>query len=149
MPPSKTVRIRVCGILVENGRLLLVSHKKDGGIYWLLPGGGVNYGESLDQALVREFMEELNIGIAIGPLAMVCDSIDPEGERHVLNICFRCAYDSGEFRIGSEERLHGYSFFDAESLGELPMYPPLNGPLVSILNNSNKEIYLGRIWQDK
>jgi 8-oxo-dGTP diphosphatase len=149
MPFSKTVRVRVAGILIEDDRLLLIAHKKDGGIYWLLPGGGVKYGESLEQALAREFMEELNIGISVGPLAMVCDSIDPEGGRHVVNICFRCSHVSGEFRLGGEERLHDYSFFGADKLAGIPMYPPVNGPLFSIMNNTNKEIYLGKIWQDK
>ena len=34
-------RIRVAGLLINGGRVLLVRHEKDGRSYWLLPGGGV------------------------------------------------------------------------------------------------------------
>ena len=71
---NKTVRIRVAGILCEKEKILLVSHKKKDNIYWLLPGGGVDYGESLDEALKREFSEELNIDIDVHDLILVNDS---------------------------------------------------------------------------
>lgn len=48
----KNTRVRVAGVLVEEGKLLLIAHKKKKNIYWLLPGGGVDYGESLDRKSV-------------------------------------------------------------------------------------------------
>ena len=44
-------RIRVSAILVRERRILLIRHQKGGREYWLLPGGGVNGGESLVRAL--------------------------------------------------------------------------------------------------
>jgi ADP-ribose pyrophosphatase YjhB (NUDIX family) len=44
------VRVRVGGILITNDGILLIAHKKDNNVYWLLPGGGVDYGESLSEA---------------------------------------------------------------------------------------------------
>ena len=43
-------RVRVAGIVIEDNKLLLIAHKKNNSVYWLLPGGGVNYGESLEEA---------------------------------------------------------------------------------------------------
>ena len=54
-------RIRVSAILRREGRVLLRRHEKDGRQYWLLPGGGVNAGESLVDALRRELAEECGI----------------------------------------------------------------------------------------
>jgi ADP-ribose pyrophosphatase YjhB (NUDIX family) len=71
------VRIRVAGILIRGNRLLLIAHKKNDEIYWLLPGGGVDYGESLHEELIREFMEEHNISVDIKDVALISDSIDP------------------------------------------------------------------------
>jgi ADP-ribose pyrophosphatase YjhB (NUDIX family) len=55
---NKKIRIRVAGLVVEENKILLIAHKKGNEIYWLLPGGGVEYQESLDEALKREFFEE-------------------------------------------------------------------------------------------
>jgi 8-oxo-dGTP pyrophosphatase MutT (NUDIX family) len=38
------VRVRVAGILINHEGVLLIAHKKDEDVYWLLPGGGVDYG---------------------------------------------------------------------------------------------------------
>jgi 8-oxo-dGTP pyrophosphatase MutT (NUDIX family) len=52
-------RVAVKAIIQKNGKYLLVRDKRDTG--WSFPGGGVDYGENLQQALVREIAEEINI----------------------------------------------------------------------------------------
>src|SRR5205814_4213438 len=86
-------RIRVSALLRWNDRVLLCRHEKPGKEYWLLPGGGVNTGESLVDALRRELGEELGINEEIsveGPVAIV-DSIAPVrsfAAKHVVLIIF-------------------------------------------------------------
>ena len=73
-------RIRVSAILRWQGRVLLCRQEKPGKEYWLLPGGGVDGGESLIEALRRELREELGIEADVqfeGPVAIV-DSIAPK-----------------------------------------------------------------------
>ena len=71
-------RVRVSALLRWEDRILLCRHEKPGrGEYWLLPGGGVNSGESLTDALHRELSEEVGIDDELpveGPVAIV-DSI--------------------------------------------------------------------------
>src|SRR5439155_263997 len=82
-------RVRVSAILGWNGRVLLCRHEKPGKEYWLLPGGGVNGGESLVDALHRELAEEIGIDDRLpveGPVAIV-DSIGPQSSfvpKHVV-----------------------------------------------------------------
>ena len=54
------IRIRVCGILIQNEKILLVNHSglTVSNTFWSPPGGGLKYGESVIQCLEREFLEE-------------------------------------------------------------------------------------------
>ena len=73
-------RIRVAALLGWQDRVLLCRQEKPGKEYWLLPGGGVDGGETLIEALRRELREELGIESDVqfeGPIAIV-DSIAPE-----------------------------------------------------------------------
>lgn len=142
----KNVRIRACGFLVREGRLLLVAHAKNSEVYWLLPGGGVEFGESLTEALRREFREELGIDVEIGSLVLVCDSIDPSGGRHILNVCFRCDWSGGELHLGKDRRLHDYRFVASDELSSLRLYPPLNEGLRTLMEHNLPDVYVGNIW---
>ena len=59
------VRPRVCGILIENNSILLVKHEGLGsaGTLWIPPGGGIEFGETAQEALKREFQEEVDLQI--------------------------------------------------------------------------------------
>lgn len=144
----RPVRVRVAGILIRDGGLLLIAHRKRRQVYWLLPGGGVKFGESLEQALRRELREELGIDVDVHELVLVYDSIDPGGRRHIVNLVFRCDYRGGEYTLGEERRLHGYGFFSREEIPGKKMYPAMQDALISILDNNAGGIYLGSLWMD-
>lgn len=64
-----TVRVRVGGILVRNGAILLAAHRgllPEGAPFWSPPGGGWAFGESLKEALQREFLEETGLAVRVG-----------------------------------------------------------------------------------
>jgi 8-oxo-dGTP diphosphatase len=145
---NRGVTVRVSGIIVRDNTLLLIAHKKKGEIYWLLPGGGIKYGESLSHALKREFREELGIGIEVNAMALICDSIEPHGKRHILNVSFRCDYRDGEYRLGRDRRLYDFGFFGINEIPDTLIYPPINGTLVSILKNKKHDLYAGSLWRE-
>ncbi|MFK4043127.1 NUDIX domain-containing protein [Nonomuraea wenchangensis] len=47
------MKVRVTGVLIEDGRLLLLDQDTGGGRSWSLPGGKVESGEPIGDALVR------------------------------------------------------------------------------------------------
>jgi len=62
------VRVRVGGLLVRNGAILLAAHRgllPDGANFWSPPGGGWAFGESLKEGLQREFLEETGLAVRV------------------------------------------------------------------------------------
>lgn len=70
---KRVPRVRVTGVLVEDGRLLVVKEVLKERSHWNLPGGGVEYGETLEAALVREMCEETGLQVWVDGLLYVTD----------------------------------------------------------------------------
>ncbi|WP_114312799.1 NUDIX domain-containing protein [Thermus caldifontis] len=96
--------IPTVGALVEQeGRVLLVRTGKWRGL-WGVPGGKVEWGESLEAALRREFWEEVGLGLKAVRLVLVQEAIfSPEFHKPTHMLLFNYfALGEGEVRPGEE-----------------------------------------------
>lgn len=59
------MRTRAGIVLIEDNKVALIERHRAGLEYFVFPGGGVNEGESIEQAAIREAMEELGVDVAI------------------------------------------------------------------------------------
>ncbi len=144
-------RVRVSAILRRDGRVLLCRQEKDGNENWLLPGGGVNLGETLVEALKRELEEELGITEDIpieGPVCVV-DSISPPGVRfkHVVNIIFagHLGERSLEALTSRDTAVKGHRLFDPDELIDLRLHPPIQ-QFLERWEPGDPTVYLGALW---
>jgi 8-oxo-dGTP diphosphatase len=55
-------------VLVEHGKVALIKRVRGGNTYYLFPGGGVEDGETPEEAARREALEELGVEVELGPL---------------------------------------------------------------------------------
>jgi mutator protein MutT len=98
--------VGVGAVLVEDGRVLLIKRGKEplrG--RWSLPGGTVEAGETLQQALLREMREETLLEVQVGPLVAAFDRIEHEQGRllyHHVILDFLCERVSGQAQAASD-----------------------------------------------
>lgn len=91
-----TVRVRVVGLMVINDHVLV--QRKRGDEYWALPGGGLEFGETFAQGLEREFLEEFDTRIRVGPRLDVLENFFTIGgqQHHSVEIYFEvCTVEPG------------------------------------------------------
>jgi 8-oxo-dGTP diphosphatase len=62
---QKRFNVRVYGILVQDGKLLVSDEFIKGKEITKLPGGGLEFGEGLADCVVREFKEELDLKVEV------------------------------------------------------------------------------------
>lgn len=76
---QQKVRIRVCGLLIEDGAVLLaqIYSPVAGQLVWMPPGGGLEFGESIEECLQREFEEETGISVQVNSLQFINEFIQP------------------------------------------------------------------------
>ena len=117
------LRVRVCGLLHDGDRLLLVNHRLPGrDAWWAPPGGGLEFGETLVETLRREFEEETNLSITVGQFAFGCEYLnDP---LHAIELFFWVSRTNGLLRAGDDPELALISDIRYLSMNEISALPP-------------------------
>lgn len=120
------------GALIENesGQVFLSRRgpkaKNERGL-WEFPGGGVEFGETLAQALCREMQEEYGIELEVNELLDVVDHILPDEGQHWVSPTYLCQVRSGEPRILEPEKCAEIGWFDLDAIpAELTQITRLN-----------------------
>lgn len=142
-------RVRVAGILIENERILLIEHSKNDKKYWLVPGGGVDWGESTAESLIREYKEETNLDIEVESFLFLSETIAPDKEKHVINLYFKIRRKDASkenLKLGNEEMLTDLKFFEKEEIKNIKLYPNIKEQIIKLLNKEEIAPYLGLLW---
>jgi 8-oxo-dGTP pyrophosphatase MutT (NUDIX family) len=117
-------RQRVAVLIIDHGQILLLYRYKHGQVYYVIPGGGVEPGESLAQAGLREIKEELGLDIALG--AKLWTYLNQDQPEHY----FLAAGFDGTVRLGgpelalqSSQNLHRPEWVPLAEVADIPLLP--------------------------
>lgn len=113
----KCITLTVDAIIPYEGRILLIKRKnepfKD---YYALPGGIVEYGETVEEGLLREVEEEVGVKGKIYKLTGVYSNPARDPRGHFVSVCF-IVLPEGEPKAGSDAK--SVEFFGLDALPEL------------------------------
>jgi 8-oxo-dGTP diphosphatase len=109
-------RIGVFGIILEENKVLLGLRRDIE--WWNLPGGGLELGETVDEALCREVLEEMGLEVRVGRLVGVYSK--PQRQEVVLT--FICHITGGVLRETKEIRECRFFPLDALPINTLPKH---------------------------
>ena len=137
------VRVRVGALLLDDpadpSAVLLVEHEGlwEDAPFWTPPGGGVEFGESLAEALRREVYEETGLDVEVGEVRYVLDFVRPP--LHAVSFYLECrAPDLTAARLGADpemgdrQLLRGLRMVPFDDLPSLKVYPePFVGRLAA------------------
>jgi mutator protein MutT len=121
-------RIRAVAIIVNNGKVLLIHRVSHGKEYYVFPGGGVENGETVEQAVLREVQEETSLEVKIEKL--LYHHIYDDGTEQFF---YLCRYVSGEPKLGdgneaqdmkeSDVNFYNPIWYGIKGLPQLLLYP--------------------------
>src|SRR5215467_10688902 len=114
---SPIFRIGVFALIFNHERQILLGHRRDID-WWNLPGGGMEAGETVDEALRREVREETGLEAEVEQLVGVYSK--PQKQEVVLT--FRCRVIGGKLQATEENRENRYFAPDALPSNTLPKH---------------------------
>lgn len=120
-------RNRSAGIVIKDGKVLVMHRINKGDEYWVFPGGGQEEGETLNQTAVREIDEETTVKVSA--IKLLYHIIWDTGEE---NFFYLCEYESGEPHLSETSEEY------EQSKGSEQVYEPM---WIEIDRLSNLKLY--------
>jgi 8-oxo-dGTP diphosphatase len=151
-PLTTSAFLGVFGVLERAGELLLVANERRIGgrdtITWDLPGGGVEPGETLVEALVREMREEVSLEVEVEDLLFVS-----EGERRAAghrvgvwrSFFFACAASEARAPRAGAEVLDARWFPEEEARARFTA--PYHGGFLRFLESGRSLRHAFDVWE--
>jgi len=127
MSKEGKTRVSAYGLLRRDNEMLLCRLSQRVGMnkgHWTLPGGGIDFGEDPEDAVVREFLEETGLTVKVVELVGVdslSDNMPNWGPMHSIRIIYTVEYVSGELRYETDGTTDLCAWQTLENTQELPL----------------------------
>lgn len=149
--PYRQPRIRVSAMIWHDDKLVMIRQGRADHPRWMLPGGGVEAGESLTDALRRELREEIDlVHEQIGRMVAVVESIAPPTNasgRHLVHMIFHTTCQESDLHAlhCADPDIHEWRLCTREELMQIPIHPPI-ATYLSEWTSTKDFAYFGPLW---
>jgi 8-oxo-dGTP pyrophosphatase MutT (NUDIX family) len=149
----KPIRSAAKALIIRDGQLLATRNVDGDGEFYLLPGGGQEFGEPLDETMRRECREEIGCEVEVHDLVLVRDYIASNhefaqnGDAHQVEFYFQCTLHPDTEPCngpGADTWQTGIAWLPLEQLSDYPLYPKVFQTLLRECLPSSR-IYLGDV----
>lgn len=149
----KPIRSAAKALIIRDGQLLATRNIDRDGEFYLLPGGGQEFGEPLDETMRRECREEIGCDVEVHDLILVRDYIArnhefaQNGDSHQVEFYFQCTLHPDAEPCngpGADTWQTGIAWLPLERLDDYPLYPRV---FQTLLRDGlpNSRVYLGDV----
>ncbi len=115
----------------DDDRLLMVRQHHEGRDIWMVPGGGIEEGETAVETAIREMKEETNVDVEVGRMIWHVEEVSPTRGQRFVNF-FLAKIVGGELKLGSDpefdekhQRMREVRFVSQDEMQELEnVFPP-------------------------
>ena len=126
--------IRVTAAIIQSdNKILIAQRKSEDGLFgglWEFPGGKIEKGETPEECMARELMEELEIKVEVGTLITSNKHRYPNGIFELL--AYRVQHICGNFVLNDHDEVKWITIDEISKFD----FPPANTPIINYLKNS-------------
>lgn len=142
---DKAIRNSAKALVICDGKMAAIKIKDDEAEWYVMPGGGQDPGETLQEAVCREVAEELGIAVECKELLFVVEGV--QGRKfHRVDLVFLCQYvcalENAAIRCDTNQI--GVDWLDIATLNMQPLYPSkLRRQIMNFYEGKPYRVYLG------
>lgn len=142
---SRSIRTSAKALIIRDGKMAAIHIQDQQEDWFILPGGGQDPEETLEEAVCREVAEELGLRVACKELAFVIEGVHGESF-HRIDLVFECEClgELPDAEIQYDTNQVGVAWLDLATLNRAPLYPSrLRRSIMQFYEGKSHRIYLG------
>ena len=142
------MKIRPAILIIKNEEILAMQYNYSGQDIYNLPGGNLEFGEHLTDALAREMVEEMGIKVSVGELIMVGEVHNIEQKRQTFHFIFAGKIIEGTPILNPKETSAiAIKWLNINDLSSINLYPNISEKLLQYVAGNLENKYIGKIEQ--
>ncbi len=142
---EREIRNSAKALIIRDGKMAAIKIRDGGEEWYIMPGGGQESEETLQEAVCREVAEELGIHVRCKELLFVVEGV--HGERfHRVDLVFHCEFinEIPHAVLQNDTNQVGVEWLDISALNLQPLYPSkLRRQIMNFYDGKPYKVYLG------